>query len=519
MSWIRMMVVVGVMAYAGGAFAQTAAKPSASAFSHPASSPAGGDWPNYRGKNCDLSAPDTGLLRAWPKDGPKVLWRAKIGRGWNQPIVAGDEVFVWGNDPHHNAGPVTRKDGPDDGKGWGTPNKDFLQSLDAKTGQEKWRYSYETKSYKYHDSSFNTCGPHSTPAVSGDKVFVMDCDGMFTCVDRRKGTKVWSRDLWTEYVDEFGIKRNMDGLRGWNQSPLVSGKVVIENIPNGNYTSSKVEGLDGAKCIGMDVETGKTVWDFKEPAVPKGRVHGGDAVLAKFAGQECVVLPAKGMMRALRCADGKELWHFEHKRDSHYIGLLPIGNAFLQQALGGTYLVSIDDRNGDSPATEVWFSRDMAIESAQVSGLVHAGGYIYGFIQKDTALNDPTQPGCKFFGASDLKCFDAKTGKLVWSHRCDGFQIPACLITADGLLFVRGFNTLLLVEATPKGYVEKGRAYPLQTFTNDPPKDIADNARDNGFVPPTLSRGRLYVRGPTELICFDVADKLDVPKPASLPAR
>jgi hypothetical protein len=301
----------------------------------------------------------------------------------------------------------------------------------------------------------------------------------------------------------------MDGLRGWNQSPLVSGKVVIENIPNGNYAGSKRDDLDGAECLAMDVETGKTVWQFKEPASPpRGRVHGGDAVLARFNGQECVVFAAKGVMRALRCTDGKQMWSYEHTRDAWMIGLLPVGNTFLQLGLGTpSYLVSFDDQNPASPVKELWSSSDMAIDFAQVSGWVHSGGYFYGFAQKDTAKNDPSQPGCKFFGASDLKCFDAKTGKLVWSQPQPGFQLTACLITADGLLFCRGYNTLLLVEATPKGYMEKGRVHPLQTFTNDPPKDIGDTGRDNGFVPPALSRGYLYVRGPTELTCFDVAKR------------
>ena len=465
------------------------------------------DWPNYRGPMCDLSAPDKGLLREWPKEGPKILWKAKIGRGWNQPIVSGDEVFVWGNDPHHDAGLITRKDGPDDGKGWGNPNNDFLQCLDARTGREKWRYSYQTKSYKYHDSSFNTCGPHSTPAVSDSKVFIMDCDGTFTCVDRKTGVKVWSRDLWTEYVQEYGSKRNMDGLRGWNQSPLVSGKVVIENIPNGNYPGSKPKELDGAECLGMDAETGKTVWNFKEPPdSPRGRLHGGDAVLAGFKGRECVVFASKGLLRALRCSDGAEMWRFDHKYESWMIGLLPVGNAFLQLGLGTkSYLVSVDDQNPVSPAKELWASRDMTIDFAQLSGWVQSRGYFYGFVGKDTGRNDPAQPGCKFLGASELKCFDAKTGNVVWSQPQPGFQLTSSLATADGLLFCRGYNSLLLVEATPERYVEKGRVHPLQSFTADPPADIGDTGRDASFIPPALSRGRLYVRGPVELICFDVA--------------
>ena len=36
------------------------------------------------------------------------------------------------------------------------------------------------------------------------------------------------------------------------------------------------------------------------------------------------------------------------------------------------------------------------------------------------------------------------------------------------------------MSRNPKGYVEKGRAHPLQTFTADSPKDIGDTGRDAG---------------------------------------
>src|SRR3990172_6258681 len=106
---------------------------------------------------------------------------------------------------------------------------------------------------------------------------------------------------------------------------------------------------------------------------------------------------------------------------------------------------------------------------------------------------------------SILKCGDVKTGKLIWSKT--GFTTTTCLITADGLVFGRDFNTLLLLDATPAGYVEKGRVHPLQTYTADPPQNRGDAGRDNGFVEPVLSRGYLYVRGPVDLIYFYVSHR------------
>src|SRR5436305_1178071 len=56
------------------------------------------DWPRFRGPKLDNKSPDTGLLKAWPEDGPPVAWKATdIGSGYSSVTVAGDRVFTVGN--------------------------------------------------------------------------------------------------------------------------------------------------------------------------------------------------------------------------------------------------------------------------------------------------------------------------------------------------------------------------------------------------------------------------------------
>ena len=46
------------------------------------------DWPQWRGPNRDGVSKDTGLLKEWPKAGPKLLWHAKdLGGGYATPAV------------------------------------------------------------------------------------------------------------------------------------------------------------------------------------------------------------------------------------------------------------------------------------------------------------------------------------------------------------------------------------------------------------------------------------------------
>ena len=50
------------------------------------------DWPQWLGPKRDGIWRETGLLEQFPKDGPRVLWREKIGPGYTGPAVAGNRV-------------------------------------------------------------------------------------------------------------------------------------------------------------------------------------------------------------------------------------------------------------------------------------------------------------------------------------------------------------------------------------------------------------------------------------------
>ena len=88
-----------------------------------------------------------------------------------------------------------------------------------------------------------------------------------------------------------------------------------------------------------------------------------------------------------------------------------------------------------------------------------------------------------------------KTGNTLWQE--GGFKSGVSMIAADGLLFARSFQSLFLIEASPKGYVLKSKVEKLHNETNS-------WGKDGGWVMPVLSRGKLYIRTPSELICYKV---------------
>jgi outer membrane protein assembly factor BamB len=58
----------------------------------------GEDWPQWRGPQRDGISKEKGLLKEWPKDGPKLLWQVKdLGQGYSTPAVVGDRLYVISN--------------------------------------------------------------------------------------------------------------------------------------------------------------------------------------------------------------------------------------------------------------------------------------------------------------------------------------------------------------------------------------------------------------------------------------
>src|SRR5262249_29757467 len=95
-----------------------------------------------------------------------------------------------------------------------------------------------------------------------------------------------------------------------------------------------------------------------------------------------------------------------------------------------------------------------------------------------------------------------KTGEVVWRHQ--DRRPSACVLAADGHLYLRHGNGLMvLAEATPQGYREKGQFMP------------PERTRFSAWTYPTLAGGRLYLRDQDVLLCSD----LRADRPAAPPER
>ena len=54
-------------------------------------------WPCFHGPQRNNLSTDTGLMRAWPQDGPKLLWTVSgIGHGYSSVAIVGERIFTAG---------------------------------------------------------------------------------------------------------------------------------------------------------------------------------------------------------------------------------------------------------------------------------------------------------------------------------------------------------------------------------------------------------------------------------------
>ena len=90
------------------------------------------------------SSSETGLLKEWPKDGPKLLWEVTdIGNGYSTPAVVGNRLYV-----------ISNRD-----------QDEYLLCLDTKDGKQVW----QTKIGKVGPNTpmMPWPGSRSTPTVDG----------------------------------------------------------------------------------------------------------------------------------------------------------------------------------------------------------------------------------------------------------------------------------------------------------------------------------------------------------------
>ena len=358
------------------------------------------DWTQYRGPAHDGSSPEK-ISKQWPKEGPRVIWKAPLGDSFGSFAVAGGRAFCF----------IQR---PADGQ-----DKEIAIALDANSGKELWSVPLGEPTYDNQGGD----GPRSTPTVDGNFVYFLGANLKLSCLDTATGKIKWQHDL----VKEFGGK-----VIRWENaaSPVLDGNFIFVNA-----------GGAGQAFLAFNKSDGKVVWKSGDETP----THASPTP-ATILGVRQIIFFAHSGLVSLEAASGKELWRhpFPFKISTASSPIVHNDVVYCSAGYGvGAGACRISKSGNNFKATELW-RREGDLMNHWTTP-VCKDGYLYGIY------------GFKDFGKAPLKCVEIATGKEVWSQ--PGFGSGGgTILVGDSVLVQSDRGPLILIEATPKGYHELARA-------------------------------------------------------------
>jgi len=355
------------------------------------------DWPQWRGPDRTDISKETGLLKSWPKDGPKLLWTYEdAGMGYSSFAVVGNHLYSMGaNDKN-----------------------DYVYALDTESGKKVWSTAFASR---FNQGKGD--GPRGTPTVEGDALYAIGGQGELVCIELANGKKRWSKNL----------REDMGGVImsnwGYSESPLVDGDKVI-CTPGG----------EKGTIAALDKKTGKLLW--RSPGL-KYKAGYSSIIVAEVGGSRQYIQLTRDGVIGVNVNDGKLLW--ESKLGGCNTAAIPTpifhdDYVFATSGYGDSKagLIKLNATGGSIQAEEIYSGRTLVNKHG---GVVLVDGVLYGSSES----------------GGPWVAMDFKTGKkLGW----DGRKLPAGSVTyADGRLYLysQDNGTAVLLEPNPKEWKETGR--------------------------------------------------------------
>jgi outer membrane protein assembly factor BamB len=360
-------------------------------------------WPTFRGPARSAVAPDSGLLTAWPEEGPPLVWHAKgAGRGYASLAIAEGRIYTIGD------APSTAED-----------EDEYLVCFDQSTGEQLWKAKTGPA---WSEGQPDWQGSRGTPTVDAGRVYVLTAHGKLICFDHQ-GEEIWRRDLKEDFQGEKG-----DGW-GYSESVLIDGDRLV-CIPGGEETT----------MLALNKLTGDKVWS----ASRKGDAGAGHSsiVISNVGGTKIYVATTNNGAMGVRADDGKLLWSYDAEDNTATIPTPIVRDDLVfftaGYKWGGTLLRQVPGTDGDISVEEI-YAGQIKLRNKH-GGIVLVGDYLYG------DSDDKATPFCA----------ELMTGELKWQERTDR-RPSASMVAADGHLYVRfGNGTMALVKASPEAFDEVG---------------------------------------------------------------
>lgn len=393
----------------------------------------------WRGPTRDGIYPETGLLKSWPAEGPQQLWETlDAGKGYSSPVVVGDRLYLTGMNEEENR-----------------------EIFSAYSLEGKKIYAVEYGS-PWKESYPET---RTTPAIVGDKAYVISGNGEVVCLHTADGSELWRVDG----AAAFGRKT---GTWGISECPLVFDNQVIF-CPGGEQTA----------MVALNAANGEVIWksrsldDISNYASPILIRHNGKKQIVGMSGKSIYgVDPRTGTIEWTYDEWGENAaaqgWEkIAPNAPIYHEGYLFVSNGY---DIGGLKLKLNDTATAVS---RVWFTD--ALDT-------HHGSYVLvdGMLYGSNWINNTS---------GNWVAVDWNSGETKYEHTWSGGKSKGSIVYADGQLYCyderRG--SVGLVNATPEKF------------------DLVSEFRiTKGEGPhwahPVIHKGILYIRHGNALMAYRV---------------
>jgi outer membrane protein assembly factor BamB len=218
------------------------------------------DWPQWRGSYRDGISDEKNLLKSWPQDGPKLLWKTDIlGKGWSSPIIVGELIYITGD-----------------------VGNDLVIFAFDRNGIVRWKVK-NGRAWKGPYPGARACC-----AYSEGRLYHMNAHGRTVCLDAGSGEELWAVDI----LKQFEAKNITWAL---SECLLVDGPHLIVT-PGGQK----------ALMAALDKRSGQTVW-ATEPLGDDQTSH-CSPILFHFAGRRLIASCSSAHGFGVDADTGKLLW-------------------------------------------------------------------------------------------------------------------------------------------------------------------------------------------------------------------
>ena len=261
----------------------------------------------WRGENRDGKYQEKDLLKAWPEEGPELLWfNEDLGSGYGSPIITDSSIYI-----------LASRD-----------SIAVVVAFDLK-GNIKWQKDFGFE--------WNTSypGTRSTPTLIDNLLYVSSGTGDISCLNSEDGEIIWSKSMLKDFHGKAPYF-------GYAQSLLINDSLVYA-MPGGADTN----------LVALNRYNGEIVWI----ASAKGEKPAYNSPkLIDVNGHQVLVTYSQGNFLGIDAQTGALLWSesFTSKYPNHANTVLYEDSAIFTAAPIGHGILKYELSADGSAITEIW---------------------------------------------------------------------------------------------------------------------------------------------------------------------